>query len=160
LKSLQSGIVVFGFVKTIYFLRVFHKLSFLVQMLVDVFSDLRYFLLLFALVIGAFTLVIAIISEDATDGYDGIKSVAFYILALRQSIGDYDTSSFGPNSDYKILAWLLWLVIMVVGNIVFMNFIIAVVSESYENCMNQMIAQSYLAKLEMIIDREATMLDS
>lgn len=42
-------------------------------------------------------------------------------------MGDYDTGSFAKNSDYDILIWLVWLVVMIVGNVVFMNFIIAVV---------------------------------
>jgi hypothetical protein len=59
---------------------------------------------------------------------------------LRQAIGDYDTSSIiSGTSDFRILAWLLWFIILVIGNIVFMNFIIAVVSESYESCMEQKI---------------------
>jgi len=45
--------------------------------------------------------------------------------------------------------------IMLVGNIVFMNFIIAVVSESYENCMEKMVQQIQLSKLEMIEECEA-----
>ncbi len=43
---------------------------------------------------------------------------------------------------------------MLVGNIVFMNFIIAVVSESYENCMEKMIISIWMAKLEMIEECE------
>ena len=38
-----------------------------------------------------------------------------------------------------------------------MNFIIAVVSESYENCMNQKIQLIYYAKLEMIEECEDLM---
>jgi hypothetical protein len=77
---------------------------------------------------------------------------------LRQSIGDYDTSSIIEGSnDFKILAWLLWLFILIVGNIVFMNFIIAVVSESYENCMEKKIQLIYSAKLEMIKECESLM---
>ena len=54
------------------------------------------------------------------------------VIVLRQSVGDYDTSSIIEGSkDFKILAWLLWLLILFIGNIVFMNFIIAVVGESY-----------------------------
>lgn len=44
---------------------------------------------------------------------------------------------------------------MLVGNIVFMNFIIAVVSESYENCMERMVQQIQLIKLDMIEECEA-----
>jgi hypothetical protein len=59
------------------------------------------------------------------------------VIVLRQSIGDYDTSSIiEGTTEFKILAWLLWFLILIIGNIVFMNFIIAVVSESYENCMD------------------------
>jgi hypothetical protein len=60
------------------------------------------------------------------------------VIALRQAIGDYDTSSIIEGTkDFKILAWLLWFLILIIGNIVFMNFIIAVVSESYESCMEK-----------------------
>ncbi len=59
-------------------------------------------------------------------------------MALRQSLGDYDTTTLIANSEYEILIWILYILIMLVGNIVFMNFIIAVVSESYENCMERM----------------------
>lgn len=65
--------------------------------------------------------------------------MAFFVLALRESIGDYDTSTIIEGSKYKALVWILWFLIMIVGNIVFMNFIIAVVSESYENCMERMV---------------------
>ena len=46
---------------------------------------------------------------------------------------------------------------MVIGNIVFMNFIIAVVGQSYQTCMARSNAQSYLAKLMMIIEYESVM---
>jgi hypothetical protein len=46
---------------------------------------------------------------------------------------------------------------MVIGYIIFMNFIIAVVNESYENCMRKANAQSYLVKVDMIIVRESFM---
>jgi hypothetical protein len=35
-----------------------------------------------------------------------------------------------------------------------MNFIIAVVSDSYEKCINKMEAQSLLEKIDLIIERE------
>jgi hypothetical protein len=112
----------------------------MVKMLVTVFFELRYFLLFFLLVIGGLTVMIEIILKDSGENYEGIKTSAFFVLALRQSIGDYDTSSLIDGTDnFKILAWLLWFLILIVGNVVFMNFIIAVVSESYENCMEKKI---------------------
>lgn len=112
----------------------------MVKMLVTVFLELRYFLIFFLLVIGGLTVMIQIILKDSGENYEGIKFSAFFILALRQSIGDYDTSSLIDGTDnFKILAWLVWFLILIVGNVVFMNFIIAVVSESYENCMEKKI---------------------
>ena len=80
------------------------------------------------------------------------------MIVLRQAIGDYDTSSIIEGTrDFKILAWLLWFIILVIGNIVFMNFIIAVVSESYESCMEKKLLLIYKAKLEMITECEDLM---
>ena len=47
--------------------------------------------------------------------------------------------------------------VMILGNVIFMNFIIAVVSQSYENCMQKSTAQSYKVKLHMIRERESIM---
>ena len=41
-----------------------------------------------------------------------------------------------------------------------MNFIIAVVSDSYQNCMTTMVAQCYKGKVDMIVEREMTMTES
>jgi hypothetical protein len=47
--------------------------------------------------------------------------------------------------------------VMILGNVIFMNFIIAVISQSYENCMQKSTAQSYKVKLNMISERESIM---
>ena len=46
---------------------------------------------------------------------------------------------------------------MIVGNMVFMNFIIAVVNQSYEQCMSKMVAQQFKVKVDMIVERESMM---
>ena len=81
---------------------------------------------------------------------------------MRESIGDYDTDTMtNPEAaNLPLLAWSLWFIVMLVGNIVFMNFIIAVVSESYEKCMQSMSAESYRSKLDMIVECEQFMPDS
>lgn len=77
---------------------------------------------------------------------------------MRQAVGDYDTLKMIEGSkDFKILAWFFWFLILIIGNIVFMNFIIAVVSESYESCMEKKIQLIYRAKLEMISECEDLM---
>lgn len=78
-------------------------------------------------------------------------------MAFRTSIGDYNLDNYANNSDFKILSWLVWFIIMIIGNVIFMNFIIAVVNESYENCMLRMVAQQYMVKLDLIAERELLM---
>ena len=95
-------------------------------MLASVFRDMLNFLYFFSFVVIFFSIFLGILVKDLTD-YEGIGPIGYFGIALRQSLGDYDTASFAKNSDYDILAWLVWLVVMIVGNVIFMNFIIAVV---------------------------------
>ena len=60
----------------------------------------------------------------------------------------------------KELVWVVWLMLMIIGNVIFMNFIVAVVSESYEKCMQTLKAQQYLLKCELIVERESIMSES
>jgi hypothetical protein len=98
-------------------------------MLLTVFRDLKPFILFFGTVIAFFSIIFAILLKDDLINYEGLGPVGYFIIAMRESIGDYDTiDSITNSSDYKILIWIVYLMIMIVGNVVFMNFIIAVVS--------------------------------
>jgi hypothetical protein len=98
-------------------------------MLIAVFKDLRWFLFFFGMVIAFFSIFLAVLLKDDLTNYEGIGLVGYYIVAMRESIGDYDTNdSYITNSDYKILIWIIYFMVMILGNVIFMNFIIAVVS--------------------------------
>lgn len=125
-------------------------------MLVSVFRDMSSFLFFFGIVICFFSIFLSILLNDLSD-YEGIGPVGFFVIAMREAIGDYDTDNFAKNSDFKILTWLIYLMVMILGNVVFMNFIIAVVSQSYESCMQKSTAQSFKVKLHMIRERESRM---
>jgi hypothetical protein len=72
--------------------------------------------------------------------YDQIGPFGFLAIVLRTSIGDNEMADYTIGDEYVTLKWIIWLLIVIVGNIIFMNFIIAVVNESYENCMTTMVA--------------------
>jgi hypothetical protein len=55
------------------------------------------------------------------------------------------------------MAWMTYVLLMLCGNIVFMNFLIAVVNQSYEACMMRMQSQSLKAQLFMIRDYYLTL---
>ena len=104
------------------------------------------------MVIGAFTIMIDIVAQDVGGAYKGISKAALFVMALRQSIGDGDTSTLVDLTEkkYKILVWILWFLILLVGNVVFMNFIIAVVNEGYAECITLREQCIQSAKLQMI----------
>jgi hypothetical protein len=124
-------IVFVSFIKIQFLIRIFDNLSFLVQMLSNVFKDIGYFLLFFAIVIGAFATAWTIIADKCPENYEGISEISYFAMSLRRALGDNDTEELIKNSKYKALAWIFWLVIVIVGNIVFTNFVIAVVGTSY-----------------------------
>jgi hypothetical protein len=127
IKWIQCGITILTFVKFLFFLRIFRQFSFLIQMLVAVFRDMSTFLLFFGIVIGFFSIFLTILINDLED-YEGIGPIGYFAIGMRQALGDYVTDSFAKNSDLKFLTWIVYLAVMILGNVVFMNFIIAVVS--------------------------------
>ena len=74
-------------------------------------------------------------------------------MAFRTSTGDYTFDNYKATA-LKELAWVIWLAIMIIGNIVFMNFIIAVVNDSYRQSMAKKVSQSYRLKVPLIVERE------
>ena len=62
-------------------------------MFVSVFKDMQYFLNFFAFVVIFFSIFLGILIKDITN-YDGIGPVGYFAIALRQSLGDYDTASY------------------------------------------------------------------
>jgi Ion transport protein len=153
-QILQCLIVMFLTIKINFFLRIFDRFSFLVQMILAVFKDLQHFLLYFCIILSAFSIQISIIQKDV-DGHEGIGSFKYFVMTLRTSIGDNDISE--EFSEFKILFWIIWASIVFIGNIVLMNFIIAVVNESYNQCMATNEAQSFKVKVDMIVEYESTM---
>ena len=84
--------MILTFLKFSFLIRILDKVSFLVEMLIDVIQAILMFLFYFLLVIVGFTVMAFIIMVESGEAYNGIKSVAYFVIILRQSVGDYDTS--------------------------------------------------------------------
>jgi len=57
-------------------------------------------------------------------------------MAFRASTGDFQLDSYNelPNNNL-LFAWIIWITAVLILNIILLNFIIAVISESYEKIM-------------------------
>jgi len=59
-------------------------------------------------------------------------------MSLRISLGDFDLDNFDGEDDtlaFIVFRWSIWMIGAFALNVIFMNFIIAVISKSYEKTM-------------------------
>jgi hypothetical protein len=103
-------------------------------MLKNVFIDLAAFSAFFLMVVIVFSCLIQIVIPESQVSYEGAGYFSYLMMAFRASIGDFTFDSYKATS-MKEVSWVLWFGITVIGNVVFMNFIIAVVNTSYTNSM-------------------------
>eukprot|EP00347_Sterkiella_histriomuscorum_P019916 403339816 len=76
-------------------------------------------------------------------------------MAFRTSSGDFNVDSYKDQSSaLVIISWGVWIIAVMLLNVMFMNFIIAVISESYEKVMQKLVAESYKVKVQMIVEIE------
>jgi hypothetical protein len=147
-RSVNFILIVMTFVKINQSLKIFESFSFLVQMVQAVFYDLRLFLAYYIMVITTFGFLLMVIFDEPNSDSEGLGAVSYIIMSLRIVWGE---GSFDiEKSEYKFMAWMTYVLLMLCGNIVFMNFLIAVVQQSYEACMMRMQSQSLKAQLYMI----------
>jgi hypothetical protein len=118
-----------------------------------VFSDLSAFLAFFMMAVAIFSCMIQVLLPETKVNYDGAGYFSYLMMAFRTSIGDYTFDNYKATM-MKEVTWIVWLALMIIGNVVFMNFIIAVVNDSYATSMAKKVSQSYRLKVPLIIERE------
>jgi len=153
MKMVKCLIILLVFIKLLFFLRIFDTFSFLVSMLQDVFTDLSAFMAFFMMAVTIFSCLIQVLLPETRVNYEGTGPFSYLMMAFRTSIGDYTFDNY-KATVMKEVTWIVWLALMIIGNVVFMNFIIAVVNDSYATSMAKKVSQSYRLKVPLIIERE------
>jgi hypothetical protein len=124
-RLVNMMLILLTFVKINQSLKIFDSFSFLVQMILGVFYDLRIFLAYYIMVITTFGVIFMVIFDDPNSDSEGLGPFSFIIMSIRIVWGE---SSFDiQKTQYKLMAWITYVLLMLCGNIVFMNFLIAVV---------------------------------
>eukprot|EP00347_Sterkiella_histriomuscorum_P000920 403374018 len=156
---LHSVMLILVFIKLCEILRVFQGFSYQVSMLKAVFMDLRYFIMLYGFVLIVYGLIFTLLrikTSSENIEYEGINYFGYFIMAFRASTGDFQIDNFYELADAHIIfAWIVWISAVLFLNIILLNFIIAVISESYEKVMQKMVAESYRIKAQLIKERES-----
>lgn len=138
--------------KTFFFLRIFIKLSNLVAMMSQVVNDLKVFILFYVILVWMFSLIFNILQMgnyelSVRSDQQEIANLKIYpgqeykylppflrqsISVIRMSLADFDFGESGYLDPFEnILFWMTWILILLLTCIVFLNFIIAEVSASY-----------------------------
>jgi hypothetical protein len=153
-KLVQIIIILLAIIKTFFFLRVIQSMSKIVTMLQKVMYDLRIFIIFYMIVVFLFSLVFCVlgIGNSRTQGQfrDYVRSLPpgssypeseymyigmFWgniIYVLRASVGDFnfDAAMYLTPSENQVF-WFVWMIVLLLTMIVFLNFIISDIGASY-----------------------------
>lgn len=144
--------------KTFEIMRVLLSYSYIVTMLREVTYDLRVFMSFFVILIISLSAVFDVIKLNDSPEYLRISPFVGNIIAtLRLSLGDFDFSLLDNQQQVlvRVLFWAVWLFAVIFSSLVFLNFIIAEVSNSYTKVKEQVEALIYKERAMLIAEAEA-----
>ena len=136
-KLIQVALLFIACVRLLTFLRLFLSIGFIVSMLLEVLPRLGGFLTILFILNLNFAAAIAVLGQPelTSGGKLGMiaEPLAFLVLVFKLSLGDLGEkfTSSDPVSNYLILA--IWLLIVLFIYIIMLNFVIAVVGETYQD---------------------------
>ena len=146
-------------IKTFFFLRIFKELSYLVIMIRQVFHDLQTFILFYVILVWILSLIFQTLELGNYNGHpdeemqeigteDGRPNHEYHSLpkfmvqfftVIRFTLANfYFEHAIHLDSFENTIFWFVWLVVVLMTCIVFLNFIIAEVSASYTNTMESL----------------------
>lgn len=143
----------FSLIKIVYLIRVFRQLNFLVTMLITVVNEVMFFILLFSIFVLTFAQCNHIVGVDISSYGRVPELLANFLAVLRCSMGDF--SLIDPKYSFDIIdkridasgkivetykhsrvimlfTFFIWAITIFFLFMIFMNFIIAVIGETYQ----------------------------
>ena len=163
--------IMFTLIKVVYLIRVFRQLNFLVTMFMTVVGEIQYFLILFTLFLLTFAESFNRVDVDV-EAYGRIPTLlAHFMNVLRCAMGDFSIlhqyqgfdiididengqESFRHSRKIVIFTLIIFIFCCFFMFMIFMNFIIAVISQSYHKVRMSKEAFDYKLRASMIYERE------
>jgi hypothetical protein len=162
-KLVLIGVIIVCLLKLFFYMRIIESFSYIVTMIMSVFSDLQTFLAFYGILILMFSLIFDIISKNPAAEYAQIGPfVGNLFTTLRLSLGDFDfgvleetdAKKGALDSDQHMLYWIIWLLMVVFSALIFLNFIIAEVSNSYSKINANINKLVYKERAKLINEAE------
>lgn len=174
---LKTLLICLALNKIMYFLRIFDEYGFLVKMIGLTFSDMIPFTIFFFINVVFFMMLAQVLRLGVdTEAYPEVNKIfAALIVAFRTSIGDLGEPDYSywvereshfevkdSDNENKLshlqvsvmiyIIWFIWLFNIILMVIILLNFLIAVISQTYERVVSQQVRFSYSNKAEMNLE--------
>ena len=143
--------------KAFYWLRLFGPTSFFVRMIQETLFDIRYFLILFVLILMTFGNAILILSEGRESPlYKDYFSNDYMNVVLNQyelSLGEFDTNGFRPAGEGgDTIAWFTFIGATMITQIMFLNMLIAIMGDTFERVTEAKEQSALVEKIRILAD--------
>lgn len=101
-------------------------------MIIEIISDMRYFVLVLMLAVLAFGNSFYILGRNDTSEtpFSGSTYPLAFIMSWRMGTGDFDSTTFATRDE--VLIWILWFLNTLIINIIFFNLVIALMGDTFE----------------------------
>ena len=147
--------------KTFFFLRIVMSFSSIVTMILQCISDLQVFMLFFFILVLMFSAIFDIIAKNEAEEYRYLGPfMGNFMTTLRLALGDFDFGVLSGNTlstSQHWLFWIIWIMMVIFSSLIFLNFIIAEVSNSYAVVKENIDALVYRERAGLINEAEDIM---
>ena len=94
-------------------------------------------------------------ADQSQNPYFGLGFLQYPLFIFRASIGDYNVDSFRQMpAASRIAAWTLWITIVFINTVVFLNFLISVIGDAFNKVMETKNQERYQTKANYIVEFE------
>ena len=96
--------------------------------------------------ITTFGIIFFLLKYDM-ETYTGLGLMGYFLMSFRTALGDFELDKlYGASDDSLPILWAMWFfwtAAVFLSSLIFLNFIIAVISESYAKVMQKAVARSF-----------------
>jgi len=161
MRSMEAFLILFIMMKSLYFLRLIKEIAPLVDIIMIILADIKYFMAIFVIAEFAFICAFYNIGKNqeqialSEGDLEGVPSYATLSGAFNHvyssSLGEFDTDSYFGNDMTPILIFLF------IGLSFFMclhmlNMLIAIMGESFSNNNEHKESKAKMSQLAFVVD--------
>lgn len=128
------------------YFRIFSKTRYMINLLIEIFKDIRSFVILLFYTTFAFSIMFYANEENSDLKFGDYLSSSYTI-----NLGAFETD------NYDSLQWLIFCLATLVNPIIMLNLLIAILGDTFSNVQDNMIVADKKELAEVILDIESLM---